>query len=70
MESFYKAKLIDYKCIEILISNNENDINNFSFKLKLTDKRKLICERLSFKNSRDILSYYPYRYEEYNLLFP
>ena len=35
--------------------------------LKLTDKRKLICERLGFKNSRDILSYYPFKYEEYEI---
>ena len=33
--------------------------------LKLTDKRKQICERLSLETSDDILSYYPFRYEEY-----
>ena len=34
-------------------------------KLKLTDKRKEICERLGFNSSRDIISYYPFRYDEY-----
>lgn len=34
-------------------------------KLKLTDKRKQICEKLSLNNSEDILSYYPFRYEEH-----
>ena len=31
--------------------------------LKLTDKRKLICEKLGLFNSDDILNYYPFRYE-------
>jgi len=31
--------------------------------IKLTDKRKQICEKLDFKDSKDILSYYPFRYE-------
>ena len=31
--------------------------------LKLTEKRKQICERLSLSDSEDILSYYPFRYE-------
>ena len=31
--------------------------------LKLTPRRKEICERLELKNSDDILSYYPFRYE-------
>ena len=31
--------------------------------LKLTPKRKQICERLSLNDSQDILSYYPFRYE-------
>ena len=35
--------------------------------LKLTDKRQEICNRLSLENSKDILSYYPYKYEEYNI---
>ena len=38
--------------------------------LKLTDKRKLICEKLGLFNSDDILNYYPFRYEmfeRYNL---
>ena len=34
--------------------------------LKLTDKRKSICERLNLNNSDDILSYYPFRYEMFN----
>ncbi|MBQ6218041.1 MAG: ATP-dependent DNA helicase RecG [Erysipelotrichaceae bacterium] len=34
--------------------------------LKLTPKRKEICERLSLFNSDDILSYYPFRYEMYD----
>ncbi len=33
--------------------------------LKLTPKRKEICEKLGFECSDDILSYYPFRYEEY-----
>ena len=37
------------------------DINE----LKLTAKRKLICEKLGFKNSYDILNYYPFKYENY-----
>ena len=36
--------------------------------LKLTPKRKEICERLNLNNSDDILSYYPFRYEEYNIV--
>lgn len=32
--------------------------------LKLTPKRLLICEKLGLNNSDDILSYYPYKYEE------
>ena len=38
------------------------DIN----KLKLTEKRKQICERLDLKDSEDIIHYYPFRYEEYD----
>ena len=34
--------------------------------LKLTEKRKEICQRLSLFNSDDILSYYPFRYEMYD----
>ena len=33
--------------------------------LKLTPKRKEICERLELKDSSDILSYYPYKYDEF-----
>lgn len=33
--------------------------------LKLTPKRKQICERLDLNDSSDILTYYPFRYEEY-----
>lgn len=33
--------------------------------LKLTDKRKLICQRLDLNNSDDILHYYPFKYEQY-----
>ena len=33
--------------------------------LKLTPKRREICERLDLHDSSDILSYYPYRYEEF-----
>ena len=33
--------------------------------LKLTPKRKEICEKLNLNSSDDILSYYPFRYEEY-----
>jgi len=33
--------------------------------LKLTPKRKEICEKLNLNDSNDILSYYPFRYEEY-----
>lgn len=33
--------------------------------LKLTPKRKEICEKLDLNSSNDILSYYPFRYEEY-----
>ena len=32
--------------------------------LKLTPKRKEICEKLSLNDSDEILSYYPFRYEE------
>ena len=35
--------------------------------LKLTDKRKEICNRLGFDNSKDILTYYPYKYEDYKI---
>ena len=35
--------------------------------LKLTDKRKQICERFGFRNSNDILSFYPFKYEEYEI---
>ena len=35
--------------------------------LKLTDKRKEICERLGFTSSKDILTYYPYKYEDYKI---
>ena len=31
--------------------------------LKLTDKRRQICERLGLETSEDILSYYPFKYE-------
>lgn len=34
--------------------------------LKLTPKRKEICERLSLNDSEAILSYYPFRYEMYD----
>ena len=34
--------------------------------LKLTEKRKQICERLCFENSDDILSYYPFKYEMFS----
>ena len=34
--------------------------------LKLTDKRKQICEKLSLETVDDILNYYPFRYEEYS----
>ncbi|MCR4633728.1 MAG: ATP-dependent DNA helicase RecG [Erysipelotrichaceae bacterium] len=34
--------------------------------LKLTEKRKEICQRLSLFNSDDILNYYPFRYEMYD----
>lgn len=33
--------------------------------LKLTDKRQEICSRLDLKNSEDIISYYPFKYENY-----
>ncbi len=33
--------------------------------LKLTDKRKIICQRLDLNNSDDILRYYPFKYEQY-----
>ena len=33
--------------------------------LKLTAKREEICKRLDLNNSLDILSYYPYKYENY-----
>ena len=35
-------------------------------KLKLTEKRREICERLDLNDSMDIISYYPFRYDEYN----
>lgn len=35
-------------------------------KLKLTPKRLEICEKLGFNDSQDIISYYPFRYEEYS----
>ena len=35
--------------------------------LKLTPKRKQICERYEFIDSNDILSFYPFKYEEYEL---
>lgn len=35
--------------------------------LKLTDKRKQIAERFGFNSSDDILSYYPFKYEEYEI---
>ncbi|MGM9959619.1 MAG: ATP-dependent DNA helicase RecG [Erysipelotrichaceae bacterium] len=35
--------------------------------LKLTDRRKEICRRLDLNDSHDILHYYPYRYENYQL---
>ena len=34
-------------------------------KLKLTDKRKLIINSLNLHSVKDILEYYPYRYEYY-----
>lgn len=36
--------------------------------LKLTNKRLEICSRLDLKNSEDILSYYPFKYEQYNII--
>ncbi len=33
--------------------------------LKLTDKRKSICQRLGLNSSDDILRYYPFKYEQY-----
>jgi len=33
--------------------------------LKLTEKRKFICEKLNLNDSNDILSYYPFRYDKY-----
>ena len=35
--------------------------------LKLTEKRKTICKKLDLQNSDDILRYYPFRYERYNI---
>lgn len=35
--------------------------------LILTDKRKQIVERFGFINSEDILSFYPFKYEEYEI---
>ena len=35
--------------------------------LKLTPKRIEICNRLDLKDSNDILTYYPFKYEEYNV---
>ncbi|MBO7677285.1 MAG: ATP-dependent DNA helicase RecG, partial [Erysipelotrichaceae bacterium] len=34
--------------------------------LKLTDKRRQICERLGLQNSEEILNYYPFKYESYS----
>ena len=36
--------------------------------LKLTPKRKEICDRLDLKDSNEILTYYPFKYEEYNII--
>ncbi|MGN1405330.1 MAG: ATP-dependent DNA helicase RecG [Erysipelotrichaceae bacterium] len=36
--------------------------------LKLTDRRKEICQRLNLNDSHDILHYYPYRYENYQII--
>lgn len=33
--------------------------------IKLTPKRKKICDSLGFKDTEDVLSYYPFRYEMY-----
>ncbi|MBR0461124.1 MAG: ATP-dependent DNA helicase RecG [Erysipelotrichaceae bacterium] len=35
--------------------------------LKLTEKRKEICRKLDLKDSDDILRYYPFKYEKYEL---
>ena len=35
-------------------------------KLKLTDKRRQICERLDLQSSEEILNYYPFKYESYS----
>ena len=32
--------------------------------LKLTEKRKTICDRLGFTTTQDVLSYYPFKYDE------
>ena len=37
-------------------------------KLKLTNKRKQICDRFGFNNSEDILSFYPFKYENYEII--
>lgn len=37
-------------------------------KIKLTAKRKNICDHLSFNDINDIFRYYPFRYEEYKLV--
>ena len=34
--------------------------------LKLTDKRRQICERLGLQSSEEILNYYPFKYESYS----
>ena len=36
--------------------------------LKLTDKRKKICERYGFLDTNDILNFYPFRYDELELV--
>ena len=37
-------------------------------KLKLSEKRLKICQKLGFENSEDILNYFPYRYEEISII--
>ena len=34
--------------------------------LKLTNKRLEICKRLELQDSNDVLSYYPFKYENYS----
>ncbi|MDO4941088.1 MAG: ATP-dependent DNA helicase RecG [Erysipelotrichaceae bacterium] len=36
--------------------------------LKLTAKRQEICKRLGFNSSYDVLSYYPYKYDNYEIV--